>query len=174
MNQAFKRSGYHALTFVNFLSSRTTLSCTEYDTGGSSFYGQTIDLQTYSGYESAVCIVGALDYTLSSNVSSSQETNLSAHWVTDTSSAFGGSTTIGSTFVLGLKPSSAQSSEEGVLVVPLNINNTGCYRYIRCLVVVERSSGDGDGPVIAPVYILMGRDQTPTTHNVQVGGAVTT
>jgi len=174
MNQAFKRSAADYLTAVNFLSSRTTLSCTELDTGGSSFYGEIIDLATYPGFETAVLIVGARDYTASSNVSSSQEAIFTAHWVTDTSSAFGGSTTLGSTYTISLKPSSAQSSEEGCLVCPVSLHSSGAYRYIRALLTIERASGDGDGPNFGAVYVLTGRDQNPTTHNVQQGGTPST
>jgi len=178
MNLGFKRSGADFLTFVPFHSSISTLTATEYDTGaGSSFYGNTIDLQTYSGYETAILAYAIRDYTISSNVSSSQELVVTAHWVTDTSSAFGGSTTLGSTFTMSIKPTSAQSSEEGVFVCPVNLNDAGCYRYVRALLTIERASGDGDGPDSPRgMYILMGRDQNPTSshHNVQYGGAPST
>jgi hypothetical protein len=28
--------------------------------------------------------------------------------------------------------------------------------------------------ILSPMYVLSGRDENPSTHNVQIGGAVTT
>jgi hypothetical protein len=166
MNQGYKRSGADFLTFVPFCSSADTmLNSSVDDTGGSSHYGNVIDLQTYSGYETAIAAIGVRMLALSSAL----DATVTAHWVTDTSSAFGGSTTLGSTFTLTLKPSSAQSSEEGVLTASVNLNDAGVYRYVRCLVVADMTSGDGDTMTLAPVYVLSGRDQHPSTQNVMIG-----
>lgn len=179
MSQGSMRSGADGLTFHPFCSSALSTSNVLYsslnDTGpGSSIYGNIIDLQSYSGFQTCVVAMGVRGYQASSNVSSSQEAILTGHFVTDTSSAFGGSTTLGSTFTLSLKPSSAQSSEEGVFVASVNLNDAGCYRYLRAIVTVELTSGDGETVTISPVYILTGRDTAPTTHNVQFGGVPST
>ncbi len=172
MNQAYLRSGADYITFVPFNSCQSSLTCTEYSTGsGTTLTGKAVDLLTYPGYQTAICAVGIRDYTIAQSTNSSEQPVLTAYFQTDTSSGFGGSTTLGSTFTMNLMASSAQSSEEGVLVASVDLNRSDCYRYIRACVVVERSSGDGDGPMVAPVYVLSGRDVPGSTHNVQYGGA---
>jgi hypothetical protein len=178
MNQSYKRSSADFMKFVPFETSGTTSVVINSSIAGTtsawSRTGNTIDLTEYVGCETLVLACAARSLSASSNLASSEDPVVSGYFVTDTSSAFGGSTTLGSTFTLTLKPSSAQSSEEGVMVASVNLNTAGAHRYVRGVLVVEASSGDGDLLVLSPIYVLSGRDGNPSTHNVQIGGAVTT
>ena len=172
MNQAMKRTPMDAggFTAYPFCSSALTTSVVSNgsaaDTGGSSKYGNIIDLQAYPGYESLSVVAGVRALI----TADTDDGSVSGHFVTDTSSAFGGSTTIGSTFTLNIFPSSGTSTEEAAFVATVNLNSDECHRYIRFLMVVQPTSGDGDYVICAPTYLLGGRDESPTTHNVQLNG----
>lgn len=164
MNQAFKRDAASFLKVVPLASSQDLLLNSSLDdTGGSSFYGNVLDLNDLKGYETAIAIVSARTYIATSETA----INITGHWVTDTSSAFGGSTTLGSTYTIAITASSAQSSEMGALVAPVNLNDAGCYRYVRFLYVCELTSGDNETATLAPVYVLAGGDNLPSTNSSQ-------
>ncbi len=167
MNLPFSRGADSYLKFLPFLTTARTIASSVDDTGGSSFYGKTIDLATYKGYQSITVALEAMTYQLSATETTDGANimTLSGHWVTDTSSGFGGSTAFGSTFTLSLLASSAQSSESGVLVGSMRVDSSSVSRYVRFLAVAEPTSGDGNTMQVGGCYILAGGDQLPTTNS---------
>ncbi|MDD5366921.1 MAG: hypothetical protein PHR30_16410 [Gallionellaceae bacterium] len=170
MNLPFSRGADAYLKFVPLMSSADVVLNSSDGAGttdGSSFYGNTLDLNTYRGFQSITAVIGVHTYQLSATgtTDSTNITNVRGHWVTDTSSGFGGSTAFGSTFTLTLTASSAQSSEMGVLVGTMRVDSSSVSRYVRFLSVAELSSGDGDTLSLGGCYILAGGDQLPTTNS---------
>ena len=164
MNQGEKRSFNKLIKVVNFISTAASTSVISHgslSSGGSSHYGETLDLQTYTGFESVLVCAGAK--AIISN--DTDEVTLSGHFLCDSSSAFGGSTTIGSTFSLTIYPSSATSTEAGGFCAAVNLNDAALERYLRFILVVNPSTADNDNVVFTPVYILAGKDNLPTTAN---------
>jgi len=171
MNQALARDPLKAagLKFYPFCTSAlsTSVVCngSMADPSTIELYGNIIDRQSFSGYGSLSVIMGARTLI----TGSSDQSDISGHFVTDTSSAFGGSTTLGSTFTLTIYASSGGCTGEGVFVATVDLNDSGAYRYVRFLCDVHPSSGDGDYMTVCPVYVLGGAVASPSTFNVQLG-----
>jgi hypothetical protein len=167
MNQSCAREPDKFLKFLPFLTTDRVINSSVDDTGGSSFYGEIIDLNTFPGYQSVTVALEAMTYQLSATETTdlTGQMALSGHFVTDTSSAFGGSTAFGSTFALDLIASSAQSSEKGVLVGSVRVDSSSVSRYVRFIAVAHPTSGDGNIMQVGGCYILAGGDQLPTTNS---------